>query len=207
MYKKIIFLLLSGIIVSGIGCGSSSKSGSSGNNVQPPQAPANLMAIPEDRQISLTWSPSTGANGYNIYPQDTSKNVQNAIPTTVTTTTYTYNNLSNGALYEYYVEAYNSAGISNQKSETMAIPSFITATTVTQGINLTWSTVTHPTVPTYYTVFYNSNTPSNQITSTSASYTFTGLTPKTVYDFTVTVNIPGYPQNIPVGAAITATIP
>lgn len=206
MYKKIIFFLITGILIAGTGCGS--KSTSSAPPPVPPLTPAQFTALSGDQEITLTWSPSADAAGYVISSFDTANSKQ--LMKTASASPFTDTSLTNGVLYEYTISAYNDAGTSPD-SQTMGIPSFLTATTVTSpvsGISLTWSAVTAPVTPTGYTVFYSSNQGDQGSTiTTSAAYIFTGLTSSALYSFTVTADLPGYSPNIGLGQSTTATAP
>ncbi|MCL4558195.1 MAG: fibronectin type III domain-containing protein [Deltaproteobacteria bacterium] len=202
--KSMIFLSLAGMIVLGIGCGSPSKSNPPPQ--APPQAPANLGIAPGDRQISLAWSPSTGADGYYLYYYNTGTVIQGnrQFLAKTTSTTYTHSSLTNGVLYEYFISAYNDYG-SSTETEEMGVPSSITTISVPGGVTLTWTAVTAPTIPAGYTIFYDSNSGSGQTTSTASTCTVTVPTPGPC-TLTITTDIPNYPPDIRVGSEITTTI-
>ena len=88
-----------------------------------PDTPTTLTAAAGDKQVSLSWSPVTGAAGYNIYRSTTSGGSYSKIATGVTTTTYTDTGLTNGVTYYYYVKAVDSSGMEGQPSnEASATP-------------------------------------------------------------------------------------
>lgn len=205
----ILAIMLIAIVIAG--CGSSSKSSSLPSPTTPSIAPANLTAYPGDQQVTLAWDPSPGAIAYYLYfyPENSSIRGNRQLLATTTSTTYTQFSITDGVPYDYFVTASNGAGAS-LPSEIIAIPSFMTSTTFTAGISLTWSAVTSPTAPSYYTLYYvqGQDTPvsGTSVTASASTYTFSSLTPG-AYTFTVTAEIPNLPPDIRVGAPVTATIP
>jgi hypothetical protein len=111
-----------------------------------PSAPLNLAATPlATNEISLTWSASSGASGYQVSRDDTT------IATT-TSTNYTDTGLAVDSLHCYSIIASNSVGLSTANAavctNTLAIstpqapsaPLNLTATPIaTNEINLSWS--------------------------------------------------------------------
>src|SRR5206468_2110655 len=65
----------------------------------PPPAPTNLMATAISGQVSLSWSPSTGASSYNVKRSPGSGGPYSIITSNITTTTYTDTAIINGATY------------------------------------------------------------------------------------------------------------
>ena len=79
---------------------------SNDNNPGLPAAPQNLSSTGKTTSsISLSWTASTGAEGYEILRNG-------SVLTTTTGNTYTDNGLSAGTAYSYSVRAFNSAGSS-----------------------------------------------------------------------------------------------
>jgi hypothetical protein len=96
-----------------------------------PAAPTNLSATSGDSQLSLTWSPSSGATSYNIY-RSTSSGGETLLTNGVGSTSFTDTGLSNGTTYYYQVTAVNSAGESARSGQVSAVPQGTTGTIVAQ---------------------------------------------------------------------------
>lgn len=86
-----------------------------GPSTQAPAAPTGLSAAAADRQISLTWSATSGATSYNVYRDST-------LLGSPTSTSYMDSGLSNGTSYVYQVSAVNSAGESAKSTAVNATP-------------------------------------------------------------------------------------
>ncbi|MGO8670043.1 MAG: malectin domain-containing carbohydrate-binding protein [Capsulimonadaceae bacterium] len=91
-----------------------------------PGAPILSTAVPSNASVTLTWTVSTGATGYNLY-RGTSAGGESAtaIATGVTTTTYTNSGLTNGTAYYFKVAAVNTAGTSAMSNELSATPALV----------------------------------------------------------------------------------
>jgi hypothetical protein len=88
-----------------------------------PPAPANLHAAPGDGRVTLTWSASPGASGYNVY-RATASGGEGAVPyqSNVTSTSFLDTAASNGVTYFFQVTAVNAAGESGPSLEVSALP-------------------------------------------------------------------------------------
>src|SRR5258708_5408241 len=100
------------------GCGG--YSGGNGGGGTAPTAPTNLVATAANAQVNLTWNASSGATSYYVKRSTTSGT--EAQIATVSTTSYSDNNVSNGTKYYYVVSAYNSYGQSANSAEVNATP-------------------------------------------------------------------------------------
>src|SRR6185312_1032279 len=80
------------------GCGGS---GNAGSGV--PAAPANLNAIAGDAEVSLAWSPVSGATSYKVYRDG-------ANVATWAQSVYSDSPLNNNTTYTYQVTAVNASG-------------------------------------------------------------------------------------------------
>jgi fibronectin type 3 domain-containing protein len=115
----------------------------------PPVAPANLKATPGDAVVTLTWTASAGATGYNVKRATTSGGPysQLAAPTS---SGYTDSPVINGVTYYYVVSTLTAAGESANSAQVAATPSAssvapaaptsLTATPGNAVVTLTWST-------------------------------------------------------------------
>lgn len=88
-----------------------------------PVAPAGLTAAAGNAQVTLSWSPSSGAMSYNVY-RGTAAGAEgaSAIATGITSASYTNTGLTNGTTYYYKVAAVNSVGSSPMSNEASAKP-------------------------------------------------------------------------------------
>jgi chitodextrinase len=152
-----------------------------GSGGSAPGAPTNLAGTAaSSTQINLTWTASTGSpTGYYVYRNSTQVG-------TTSSTSYSDTGLTASTQYSYYVAAYNSNGTSGNSGTVKVTTSVAPAPTNLQGaaasssqINLTW---TASPGATGYTIFRNS---SQVGTSTSASYSDTGLAASTQYSYYV----------------------
>src|SRR4029453_3870617 len=94
-------------------------SGESGNSNQvsatpqgvAPAAPTGLTAAPGNAQVSLSWTASSGATGYNVKRATVSGGPYTTVnPTPIAATSYTDTPLTNGTTYYYVVTAVNASG-------------------------------------------------------------------------------------------------
>jgi fibronectin type 3 domain-containing protein len=90
-----------------------------------------LAATAGNAQLTLSWTASTGATGYNVY-RGTISGSESATPiaTGVTGTSFTDTSASNGTTYYYEVTATNTAGESARSAEVSATPKAPTSTLV-----------------------------------------------------------------------------
>jgi polygalacturonase len=86
-----------------------------------PAAPTNVVATAGNQLVTLTWSPSATATNYNVKRSTTSGG---PYPTTnsVTTTSYSDTQVTNGATYYYVVSAVNAVGEGTNSAEVSATP-------------------------------------------------------------------------------------
>ncbi len=90
-----------------------------------PPAPTSVTASPGDKQVSLSWTASSGfsVTGYNVYRSTTSGSGYVQVnPSSVTGTTYTDPSLTDGTTYYYVVTAISSQGESSYSNEASATP-------------------------------------------------------------------------------------
>ena len=87
----------------------------------PPAAPTGLSATAGNAQVALTWNASSGATSYNVKRTTISGN-ESATNASVTATSYTDTQVTNGTTYYYVVSAVNGGGESANSSEVSATP-------------------------------------------------------------------------------------
>jgi len=87
-----------------------------------PTAPTNLSATSGDAQVSLSWDPVTGTDSYTVKRADTTGGPYTTVASSITETTYTDTDLTNGITYYYVVSATNSGGESADSNEASATP-------------------------------------------------------------------------------------
>jgi hypothetical protein len=123
-WRLILRILLTGLLLLGLGCGGGGGSGGGGGGGgggTPPAAPANFTAtVASDTQINLNWAASAGATGYAVYrstangftPSSSNQIASGWPPTSLPDT-----GLSPSTTYYYVVKAANSSGLSGPSSQ------------------------------------------------------------------------------------------
>jgi len=86
-----------------------------------PGAPTGLIATPGDAQVTLSWTTSAGATGYQV-KRSTTSGGSYATVGSPTAGNYTDTAVTNGTPYYYVVSAVNAAGESPNCSEVNATP-------------------------------------------------------------------------------------
>jgi fibronectin type 3 domain-containing protein len=156
--------------------------------------PANLAATAGDSVVTLTWTASSGATGYNVKRATTSGGPYTKLAAP-TSPGYTDSSVTNGTTYYYVVSALNAAGESANSAEVSATPkgpsappaapTNLTATAGDSLVSLTWTASSGAT--SYYVKrSTTSGGPYTQIAApTSTSYTDASLTNGTTYYYVV----------------------
>ena len=169
----------------------------------PPPAPTNLTATAGNAQVSLSWTASSGATGYNVKRGTVSGGPYTTVGSP-TSTSFTDTGLTNGTTYFYVVTAVNANGESSNSNQASATPSGspppaptnLAATAGNAQVSLSW---TASSGATSYNVKRGtvSGGPYTTVGSpTSTSFTDTGLTNGTTYFYVVTaVNTNGESGN------------
>ena len=152
-----------------------------------PGAPSSLVATPGDKQAALTWTDSTGADGYDVLLNG---KVVGRIPQGISTTSVT--KLTNGTTYTVGVRPYNVLGVGTV-SQTTVVPylavgavSGFTATGGDARVTLTWTELSSSTAnPLGGYRLYQNSTLIKTLTPPAARYVVTGLTNYTSYTFAI----------------------
>ncbi len=176
--------------------GGSSAPSSEVSATPPLLPPTDLTATASTGQVALTWSPTTGATGYQILRGNSVAGPFTPVGSP-TDTTYTDTGLTNGMTYYYEVVA-NSAGGSSAPSDQvhalpLAVPSGLGAAPGDGQVALTWSPVSGATS---YRVF-RGTTPGGESatalgTVVTAAYTDNAVTNGNAYYYkVVAVNADG----------------
>ncbi|WP_083189155.1 glycosyl hydrolase family 18 protein [Paenibacillus sp. KS1] len=192
-------------------------------DTEPPTAPTNVVASNITTvSITLGWTASTdnvGVTGYDVYNGTT-------LVGSTATTSFTASGLTPNTTYTFTVKAKDAAGNISPASSpinatTLAIvpdtqpptvPANVTASNVTSNsVTLNWTASTDNVGVTGYDVYNGSILAGS---STTTSYTVTGLNASTAYTFTVTakdaagnVSAASSPVNVTTSAVIIDTEP
>jgi chitodextrinase len=157
---------------------------------RPLPAPTSLKVTGvTDNSVSLSWSPSDKATGYDIKQDDFKVN-----PTLITSTNYTVTGLQSGSTYSFTVNSEDSQGDSSGDSDEVIAKTTGPAPPLTPPKDLSVHETYSTSVVLTWTVVkgasgYNVYRNTSRVTSSPASgatYTDTGLTAETAYSYTVT---------------------
>ena len=179
-----------------------------------PSTPTGLTATPASAtQVNLSWTASTdniGVTGYQIFRGGT-------LLTTVTTTSYSNTGLAPNTAYQYQVRAVdaagNQSGLSTAASATTpadttapSTPTGLTATPAsTTQVNLSWTASTDNVGVTGYQIFRDGTL---LTTVSTTSYSNSGLTPNTTYQYQVkAVDAAGNQSGLSTAASATTPGP
>ena len=96
-------------------------------NAQPSASPASaqgLTAIAGDGRVYLSWAVGARATGYEVW-RSISGAAWSKIAPNLSTLTYTDTGLTNGALHEYYIVAFNAGGAASPSNHVSVIPAVL----------------------------------------------------------------------------------
>jgi PQQ-dependent dehydrogenase (s-GDH family) len=164
-------------------------------DTEAPSAPANLNATNIGQtSLVLNWTASTdnvGVAGYDIYQDGLKLN-----PSLVTGTNYNVSGLSAGTTYQFFVQARDAAGNSNNSTALQVTtlvpdtdpptpPSNLAASNISQSsLTLNWAASTDNIGVAGYDVYQNGVKINSALVGTT-SYQVNGLQALTTYDFYV----------------------
>ena len=169
------------------------SSGSS-EDTEAPTAPSSLASASiTQTTFTLSWTASTdnvAVTGYNIYQNG-------SLLATTTSTSYSVTGLTASTTYSYYITAEDAAGNVSDASSTLSVttsdaddteaptaPTSLASASVTEtSFTLSWTASTDDVAVTGYKIYQNS---SLLATTTSTSYSVTGLTASTTYSYYIT---------------------
>ncbi|WKV08348.1 alpha amylase N-terminal ig-like domain-containing protein [Thermoanaerobacterium sp. CMT5567-10] len=96
-----------------------------GQDLTAPQVPSNITVKSGNGSVELSWSPSDGATGYNIYRSSVEGGLYEKIASNVSGTTYKDDSVTNGLKYVYSISAIDELGNESDKSiDAVAYPSY-----------------------------------------------------------------------------------
>jgi fibronectin type 3 domain-containing protein len=99
-----------------------------------PAAPASPSATAGDGSVTLNWTASTGATGYDVYEGTSAGGEGSSAQMTVTgTTTATVTGLTDGTKYYFKIAAVDAGGPSAQSAEVSATPASSTMGSSSHG--------------------------------------------------------------------------
>ncbi|MCB9000531.1 MAG: M4 family metallopeptidase [Bacteroidales bacterium] len=163
------------------------------SDTEAPTAPTNLAASSiTQTTATLSWTASTdnvGVTGYDVYKNG-------SLLASTTSTSYSVTGLTAATTYTFYVKAKDAAGNVSAASSTVSVttqaasdteaptaPTNLAASSITQTTaTLSWTASTDNVGVTGYDVYKNG---SLLASTTSTSYSVTGLTAATTYTFYV----------------------
>ena len=214
LFASVALLVLSLALAS---CGSASIGVSAISSVDttPPSVPAGLVAmVMGPNRIDLAWEASTDANGSGVAGYTVFRDGVQV--TLVAATSYSDSGLSPSTLYSYTVAAYDGAGNTSPQSATVSATTEApdtTAPSVPVGLVATVKGLEHIDLAWFasmdaggsgvagYTVFRDGV----QVTlATATSYSDSGLSPSTLYSYTVAA-FDGTGNTSAQSAAVSAT--
>lgn len=88
----------------------------------PPAAPEGLTATAGNGKVTLAWTPSSGATGYNVKRSLTGGGPYETVGAQVAAAAFTDTGLTNDKVYYYVVSAVNTAGESSNSAQVSAKP-------------------------------------------------------------------------------------
>lgn len=179
-----------------------------------PAAPNSVTATAGNGQVSLSWSASTGATGYDVLRATSPGGTYTTVATGVTGTSYTDATVSSGTTYYYVVAARDTSGSSANSTQVTAqtppaAPTGLAATADNAQVSLLWNSSTGAAT---YNLLRSTTSGSGYVTAasglTGTSYTDTGLTNGTTYYYVVTAtNTGGTSANSSETSATPAALP
>jgi autotransporter-associated beta strand protein len=108
-----------------------------------PAAPTNLTAHGSTGSVTLNWTASSGAVGYDVKRSATNGSGYTVVAYNVTALTYTDTSVTNGTIYYYVVSAVSSGGESANSAQAttgaLAAPTGLAAVSGDSSVSLSWA--------------------------------------------------------------------
>ena len=165
--------------------------GNGGVVTQAPAAPT-LSAVPDDKKVTLTWTPSATATSYTIY-RSNSSGAETLYMTVPGGTSYIDTGVTNNTTYYYQITASNAIGESPKSNEVSATPFLnppaapvLTASAATGLVQLSWTATAHAVTYNLYRGTASGAETAYKTGLTKTALTDFGLTNGTTYYYQVT---------------------
>lgn len=169
-------------------------------DTQPPSAPTSLVSTSRtSNSIALSWNASTdnvGVMGYRVFWKTASASTYQNI--TSVSTTINITGLSTATSYNFYVIAYDAAGLNSSASNILTVSTIdgieptaptnlISTGNTTSSISLSWSASSDNIGVTGYSVYWKTSASSvyQNVSVSGTTTTITGLSASTTYNFYV----------------------
>lgn len=167
-----------------------------------PSAPTGITLVgsPIASSINFTFTaPSGTVDSYGIY-YSTVNSYSGSLYATTASTSVTISGLTAATNYYIYITATNAAGTSGNSTIFVSCtapnpPTGITTSLITSSsVKLSWTAPTGGNVPiqAYYIYYGTTSAPTYNTVSTVTNITLTGLSPNTIYYFTIQTIAGGY---------------
>jgi len=164
-----------------------------------PGVPTNIQAAAGDGEVTIRWSPVSGATSYNIYWNTTGIVTTSDSAIISAPSPYVHTGLTNGTTYHYAVTAVNIEGESDLSSEASvtpvesmtsnppSAPTGVQATAADSQITISWNPVSGATS---YNIYWNTSgsvtTSDSAVINAPLPYVHMNLTNGTTYYYAVT---------------------
>lgn len=180
-----------------------------------PNPPVNVLAMPGDASVQLSWNATIGASNYTVKRGTASGGPFTPVASNLTTTTHNDTALINGTIYYYVITANNVSGESSNSAVVQAIPitsiqippapTGVVALPGDTSALISWTAVSGATNYSVKRGFAASGPFTTVVSNlTTTSYNNVGLTNGTTYYYVITAsNIAGESGN----SAVVQTIP